>query len=135
MGSREKDEADREVSTSRNSESYITFHDESLRISSKFMQIVSIKEKVHELLDIEGAKQARRWASELEEMAKRFSMWPILNPETVAMERPELVTRLMDLNRICEELSIKTTGATPYPVRKSSTAPRPKVSSRPPRKR
>jgi hypothetical protein len=113
MDRRDDDEGvDREAPTPKTTGSFAVFYEQSMALAKAFGDIALIKEKVPTAYDRKGAEEARELAHELTNMAKRFAMWPQLNPETVAMERAMLVARLIDLTHYHCEVVAQTPGAT-----------------------
>lgn len=115
-----KDDPDRDVPTPNNTGSFAVFHTAALDLAERLEQVATVKEKVLAALDIAGAKQAWAWRVDLLELARRFAAWPTADAAQVAQERPVLVPRLFELQRLTEEMASKTPGL-PMPVMKYGT--------------
>lgn len=108
------DSVDREARTPNQAGSFVDFLRRSRSCSVRFEQIALILEKrMYAIEGPEGSRRMREYASELASMALRFENWPKMHPETVALERPMLVSRLMDLQIICSKIALRTPGLPP----------------------
>lgn len=111
------DPDDREAKTPNTTGSFAVFHDSALELAEKLERVAAFKERVLPAIDITGAKQARTWAIELDGLAHRFAAWPTADREKVALERPVLVARLFELQRLAEEMASNTPGLPVPPMK------------------
>lgn len=104
---------DEEPITKNKSGSWAGFYTESIRIGNRFTVIAFAQERngmPSTLVEV-----TRGLSDESHKLADRFQEWPKLPPGAVGEERNQKINRLLDLNRICEELASKTLGVPPIP--------------------
>lgn len=90
--------------TPRTSSSFAVFHDEAVRLARRLDDAALVMGKPGPHVDARGQRRAREMAAELRDLAAKFATWPTADAMTVAMERPSLTARLLELNRAAEEL-------------------------------